>query len=175
MPTKTGLSIPSGRAADTMEIGKVIARTGVMAFLAFGPAGAHPVSDDLSEISSRTHFSGRYRIAEQTFTASVARGCSQEDAPALIVTLPAKDLTLEFVGVTRVPVTLRVSGLRREGATPIVRAFVGKEASPRWLGGTVRLTMLVQQKRLKGNFRLDGGRLAGSFDAVWMERNVGCG
>jgi hypothetical protein len=114
-------------------------------------------------------------------------GCTQEDAPALMIRLEssaddAAPVEIEISGAegASLPVRITLSPLRREstGSRIFARAAHLGDAEPVFLSGEVVLTALEKGRRVAGIYKLrvpDGAEAAGAFDAEWHADRVVCG
>jgi hypothetical protein len=125
--------------------------------------------------------SGRTANAETASAATIASGCSQEDYAALVIELPP-DIAIEIAGVGAAPFKLALSPLRRDPnklTEPFARAQLRQpSAMPIWLSGELRIDRLVLGNSAAGSYDFvipGGGRISGSFDAVWKVGTSGCG
>jgi hypothetical protein len=122
--------------------------------------------------------------------AITMRGCSQEDAAAIVIVLSVRPqaqiprLEIEIVGLTeaaRYPIHLSLSPLRRERFdTPLfARAHVWKsDVEHVWLSGDLELKSIAIGQRAQGAFSFrtpDGQGLVGQFDAPWQAGSAQCG
>lgn len=121
------------------------------------------------------------------WSAHAFNGCTQEDAPALIIRLDpvAKDkapIQFEIAGVegATVPLTIALSPLRRENIESRIfaRAAYVDRAEPRFLSGEVLITALEIDERVSGTYTVtlaQGGTDHGAFDAAWKPGAAVCG
>lgn len=118
---------------------------------------------------------------------SATAGCSQEDAPALILRLPDAGGTTIEIEVAGMPQasdrsrTIALSPLHREEprAPDFARAaLIPPDGGARWLTGTVTIDRVRPGKDVTGryDFRMPGGRVvAGTLRAGWVPGEARCG
>jgi hypothetical protein len=120
--------------------------------------------------------------------ATATSGCSQEDYPAVVLTLSSEVLDappvahIEIVGAPPPPFEIALSPLRRDPThltEPFARAWkLRASGEPAWLSGTLRVQRLVPGEGVDGHldFRApDGGTGHVDFHAIWQASSGGCG
>ncbi len=119
--------------------------------------------------------------------ATATAGCSQEDAPALILRLPdpgGATIEIEVAGMPQAsdrPRTIPLSPLRRAG--PRAPDFARAALTPpgggtSWLSGTITIDRVRPGEGVSGryDFRAPGGRvIAGPLRATWVPGEARCG
>ena len=127
--------------------------------------------------------------------STAMRGCTQEDAPAIEIYMPAEAVPAEgeprppYIRIEiaaapserLAPLSLTLSPLRRQnqGGGRIARAeSVKSEGHSQWLSGRVNLIRFEPDVVVAGNYDLStpaGESLHGSFSAKWKKRTALCG
>lgn len=131
----------------------------------------------------------RRAAADSTAPAAAvaSRGCTQEDLPALIVSLPGSEpgtrIVIEIAGSGPLrPGTWRLSPLRRDPALPgrsLARAELlrgGRSAG--WLSGELVLERIAAGDRAVGRYSFTGpggAVIGGRFEAQWEGGRSDCG
>lgn len=129
----------------------------------------------------------RTTIDKKAVQATASYGCTQEDAPALIIHLTTPEsanepVTIEAAGVINRPLPLKVVliGAKREmGTSYFARAYLGGEAEePRYLSGEFEISTLTAGNSVTGKFDFafpDGAVAKGDFAADWTPGAAACG
>lgn len=124
---------------------------------------------------------------KNTQTAVAYRGCTQEDAPALMIRLEnvgqsQATVEIELAGMEKVswPMTIVLSPLRRKnvGERTFGRAVYLAGKDPYFLEGEIEITALETDRHIKGSYSLtlpDGVHVAAAFSANWRVGAVACG
>jgi len=127
---------------------------------------------------------GQFKTAQ---SAIAYRGCTQEDAPALMIRLEnvgdAKaTVEIEVAGTENAswPMKIALSPLRREnvGVRTFGRAAYLGGKEPSFLEGEIVIAIVEKERRIEGTYALrlpDGARVAGAYTAEWRAGAVACG
>jgi hypothetical protein len=120
--------------------------------------------------------------------ATAGAGCTQEDLPALIVTLNggrSGEIRIEIAGMPHAFTgerRVQLSPLRRDsakGTSELARAELRSEGrTATWLSGTVTLRSVKPGQGVRGFYRFKGPErrtYSGSFEARWSGSEGGCG
>lgn len=120
-------------------------------------------------------------------SASAFSGCTQEDAPAIIIRLDGLaaqaalvEIEIAGLGEALLPVKIILSPLRRETTKDRVfaRAAHLRGREPQFLAGEIVITALDKDRRISGTYKLtmpNGVESSGTFDADWKPGRSVCG